>query len=92
MISAEVIKGVQDLLEERGVRQKPGERFGDYVARGLGISSGQAEVLLQSLHDGTTVEEAARAAGIESTAASNELLVQLARAIGSALGRIASKE
>ena len=35
MISAEVIKGVQELLEGHGVQQGEGEPFADFVARGL---------------------------------------------------------
>ena len=92
MISAEVIKGVQQLLAERGVLPKADERFGDFVSRGLGVSARQAEVLLQSLHDGDTVEEAMRAADIDSNSVSEDLLVQIARAIGSALGRIAAQK
>ena len=45
MISAEVIKGVKELLEAQGVVQKSDERFGDFVARGLGISARQTEIL-----------------------------------------------
>ena len=88
MINAEVIKGVKELLEERGVAQKSGERFGDFVARGLGISAAQTEVLLESLHDGHTVEEAMRAAGLSPGQINGDLLMQLARAIGAALGRV----
>jgi hypothetical protein len=91
MISAEVIKGVQELLEARGVKQKPNEKFGDYVARGLGISARQSDVLLEALHGGDTVDEAVRKADIDSAAVSEDLLIQLARAIGSALGRAAQK-
>ena len=89
MISAEVIKGVEQLLQERGGRQGPNERFGDFVARELGIPPNQAEILLASLHDGNSVEQATRAAGIDPAALNQDLLVQVARAIGSALGRIA---
>jgi hypothetical protein len=92
MISAEVIKGVQELLENRGVSPKADERFGDFVSRGLGISARQSEVLLQSLHDGDTVEEAIQAAEIDSNSVNGDLLVQIARAIGSALGRIAAQK
>ena len=91
MINAEVIKGVQELLEERGVTQKSGERFGDYVARGLGISGGQTEALLESLHDGRNVEEALRAAGVTAEEVNQDLLTQVARAIGAALGRVTPK-
>lgn len=92
MISAEVIKGVQQLLEKRGVEQKPNEKFGDFVARGLGISARQAEALLQSLHNGNSVEKAVRAADIGAADVSEDLLNQLARAVGSALGRVASNK
>jgi hypothetical protein len=34
------------------------DRLGDTLARALGISSKHAEVLLESLHDGGSVEEA----------------------------------
>ena len=90
MISAEVIKGVHELLENRGVAPKEGERLGDFVARGLGVSARQSEVLLQSLHDGHSIEDAIRAAEVDPSFVGNELLVQIARAVGSALGRIAS--
>jgi len=46
MISAEVIKGVQELLEERGIHKEGDENFSDFVARELDISDRQAEVLL----------------------------------------------
>ena len=91
MISAEVIKGVQELLEGRRVQQKAGEKFGDFVARGLGISARQTEILLDTLHDGHDVDDAIRAADIDPTAVSADLLVQLARVIGTALGRVAPK-
>ena len=92
MISAEVIKGVKELLEGHGVQQRPGEPFGDFVARGLGISARQTEILLDTLHDGHDVEDAIRAAEIDPTAVGDGLLVQLARAIGTALGRVAPKK
>ncbi len=87
MISAEVIKGVQELLEDQGVTQNTGERFGDYVARGLGITGAQAEALLSALHDGADVDAAARTAGIDTSAVNHDLLTRFARAIGSTLGR-----
>jgi hypothetical protein len=40
MISANVIKGVHELLEERGIRPEPDETFGDMVARALDIHAG----------------------------------------------------
>ena len=89
MISAEVIKGVQELLEDCGIHQNPDENFGDFVARGLGISAHQAEALLEALHDGHTVEESARIARVDPATCKPDLLNQLARAIGSTLGRLA---
>jgi hypothetical protein len=47
-----------DLLRERGVA--------DYVARGLGIAAQQADVPLQAMHSGVSVDEAAALAGIKS--------------------------
>ncbi len=91
MISAEVIKGVHELLGQSGVKLNPDERFGDYVARRLGISARQAEVLLESLHSGATVEEAAALAEVDGSTVDHDLLKQVARAIGSALGRINAK-
>ena len=88
MISANVIKGVHDLLEERGVAAVPGETFGDRVARGLGISTRQSEILLESLHDGASTDEAVTAAEIDASALKGDLLIRLAQAIGTALGRI----
>ena len=87
MISAEVIKGVQELFEGRGLEQRPGEQFGDFVARGLGISARQTEILLDALHDGHDLDDAARAADIDQAAVTGDYLVQLARVIGRALGR-----
>ena len=89
MISAEVIKGVQELLEDCGTHPKPDENFGDFVARGLGISGHQAETLLEALHDGHTVEESARIAGVDPATCKPDLLKQLARRIGSTVGRLA---
>jgi len=59
MISANVIKGVHQLLDERGIRPRPNEAFGDVVARAPGISRPQSEILLESLHDGAPVDKAA---------------------------------
>jgi hypothetical protein len=88
MISAEVIKGVQELLVEHGVRQGQDEKFGDFVARGLGISARQAEILLASLHDGQDVEEALSAADIDQQSVDRGFIVRMGRAIGNALGQV----
>jgi hypothetical protein len=93
MISANVIKGVHEkgvheLLEERGIRPEPDETFGDMVARALDISGRQSEILLESLHDGASVDEAVAAAEIDPSHLEGDLLVRIARAIGTALGRV----
>lgn len=90
MINAPVIRAVQDLLRERGVEQRENEQLGDFVARGLDISGGEAEMFLQLVHDGVPVEEAMVRAGIPPTKAGNTLLVDIAKAIGVALGRISN--
>ena len=74
-----------------GVQPRPDESFGDFVARGLGISARQSEVLLSALHDGATAEEAVLKAGIEPARVDQDLLRKVARLIGAALGSIASK-
>ena len=88
MINANVVKGVHELLEERGIRSKPDETFGDMVARALGISSRKSEILLESLHDGASVDEAVATAEIDTSHLELDLLAQIARAIGTTLGRI----
>lgn len=90
MISANVVKAVQETLRERGIEQKTDERLGDYVARGLGISDQEAETFLELVHDGHTVEEAQAKAGITVPNSGQSLLTDIAKAIGSALGRITS--
>ncbi len=88
MISANVIKGVHELLEERGIRTEPDEPFGESVARALGISRRQSDILLESLHDGASIEAAVAAAEIDPSNLKGDLLARIARAIGTALGRV----
>jgi hypothetical protein len=87
MISANVIKGVHELFEERGIRPKPDETLGDMVARALGVSARQSEILLDQLHEGAPLDEAAAAAQIDTALIPGDLLFRLATAIGTALGR-----
>jgi hypothetical protein len=91
MVNAEVIKGVHELMGDAGVQPAPNESFGDLVARGLGISARQAEVLLSALHDGATVDEAVAKAEVDPANVHQDLLKKVARLIGSSLGSIASK-
>jgi hypothetical protein len=84
MIHAETVKAVQELLQDRGVEHRNDEQWGDYVARGLGISGAKAEAFLEALHSGRSIEEAKRAAGIRE----GQRAVRFARTIGTAVGRI----
>ena len=86
MIHAETVKAVQELLRDRGVEQRQDEPWGDYVARGLGISGAKAEAFLEALHRGCSVEEAQRIAGVRDRG-----LVRLARTVGRTLGRISRR-
>ena len=88
MIHAETVKAVQELLRDRGIEQHENESWGDYVARGLGVSAGQAEAFLEALHEGCTVEEAVRVTGISAPAGNSAVLKEIARTVGTALGKI----
>jgi hypothetical protein len=88
MITGNFVKAVQELLQERGIEQRSGERLGDYVARGLGISDAQADAFLEAVHDGATVEEAEAQVGITVETAHRGLLTDIAATIGTALGRL----
>jgi hypothetical protein len=88
MIHAETVKAINELLRERGIRQRDNERLGDYVARGLNVPESQAQGFLDALHDGESVEQARDRAGIPAGAPRDALLVDIARAVGSALGRM----
>jgi hypothetical protein len=88
MITANVVRAVEELLKERGIEQREGERLGDYVARGLNISDAEAAAFLDYVHEGSTIEEAQLKAGISVDTARSTLLADIGRAIGTALGRI----
>jgi hypothetical protein len=88
MISANVIRGVNELLEERGIRLYPDETFGDMVARTLNLSNQQSEILLDRLHGGATLEDAAAIAEIDPATLENEVIVAIARAVGVTTGSL----
>jgi hypothetical protein len=88
MIHAETVKAIHELLGERGIEQKENERLGDYVARGLNISDSQAQTFLDALHEGEPLDQARDRAGIPAGAPRDALLADIARAVGSALGRV----
>jgi len=84
MIHAETVKAVQQLLQDRGVEHRVDETWGDYVARGLGVSGAKAEAFLEAMHAGYSVNEAKRVAGIRD----GDRAIRLARTVGTAVGRI----
>jgi hypothetical protein len=47
-----------------------------------------SEILLESLHDGASVDEAVAAAEIDTSHLEGDLLVRVARPSGTALGRV----
>ncbi len=85
MITAPVVSAVQQLLHERGITKRVDERMGDYVARGLDITPAQAETFIEALHEGKTLEQAELEAHIT---VKSDMLTAVARAVGTALGRI----
>jgi hypothetical protein len=91
MIHAEAVKAVQELLVERGIEPREDERWGDYVARGLGVSDTQAEAFLYALDQNKTIDEACADAGISADRGEDGLLADIARAIGRALGSLNSR-
>jgi hypothetical protein len=87
MINANVTKAVGEVLESHGIRLQPGERMPDALARGLGLTDGQAHKWLEALSEGCTVEEANARVGVSDHRA-QPVLVAVARAVGIALGKI----
>ena len=88
MIHAEGVKAVQELLVDRGIELKEGERWGDYVARGLNLSETEADAFLAALDQNLSVEEALAKAQISPDRGSDGILVEAARVIGQALARV----
>jgi len=84
MIHGETVKAVQQLLQDRGIEQRSGESWGDYISRGLGVSDAKTEAFLEALHSGCSIAESKRAAGIPD----GNRAVRLARAVGTRVGRI----
>jgi hypothetical protein len=91
MIHAEAVKAVQELLVERGIEPRENERWGDYVARGLDVSDTQAEAFLYALDQNKTIDQACADAGIAPDRGKDGLLVDIARAVGRALGALNSR-
>jgi hypothetical protein len=89
MIDPNVMRAVGEALEAHGAKPDPRERLSDTVSRVLGLSDDEAHRWLAALSEGCTVEEANRRAGILDHRGGEPLLVAVARAIGSALGKVA---
>jgi len=89
MIDPNVMRAVGEVLESHGAKPDPSEPLADTVARVLGLSDAEAHRWLDALTEGCTVEEANRRAGIADHRGSEPLLVAVARAIGTALGKVA---
>ena len=89
MIDPNVLRAIGEVLESHGVTPRTGERLADAVSRVLGTSDSETQRWMEALSEGCTVEEANRRAGIASHKAPDDLLVSIARAIGSALGKVA---
>jgi hypothetical protein len=88
MIDPNVMKAVGEVLESHQIRLQPGERMADAAARALGLTDAQAQQWFESLSDGCTVEEANARVGVLDHR-EKPLLIEIARAVGAALGRIA---
>ena len=88
MINSNVARAVGEVLESHDLTPRIGERMSDTVARALGLSDSETERWLEALSEGCAVEEANRRAGISTHRESEPLLVALARAIGSAAGKL----
>jgi hypothetical protein len=87
MINANVLKGINELLEQRGILLRSDQTFGDMVSRALNISNHQSEVLLEALHEGASVEAAASAAGIDPANTEYDVLIAIERAVRDARSR-----
>jgi hypothetical protein len=88
MINANVMKAVGEVLESHGIPLQPDERMPDALARALGLSDAQTHRWLEALGEGCTVEEANARVGVADHR-DQPILVAVARAVGTALGRIA---
>jgi len=88
MINANVMRAIGEVLESHHVTPRPGEHIADTVARALDLSDFQVNQWFDALIEGCTVEEANLRVGIASHR-NEALLVEIARAIGAGLGKLA---
>jgi hypothetical protein len=88
MVNANVLKAAGEAFEAHGVTPRTGEKLGDTVARALKLTDSETQRWLEALATGCSVEEANQRAGIASHRTDEVLLVAVARAIGTALGKV----
>jgi hypothetical protein len=88
MINSNVMRAIGEVLSSHHVTQHPGEHVTDTVARALELSDAQVNQWFDALTEGCTVEEANARVGIANHR-DEALLVAIARAIGSGIGKLA---
>ena len=88
MIQANVIKGIQEVLAGSPVDPEQQETIGQHVARALHVSEHQAEIFLEALDRGATLDDATLEAQIDPASVDQDLLARIARAVGTALGQV----
>ena len=88
MINSNVLNVVGEVLESHDIRVRTGETLPQTVARALHVTEDKAELWLDALSEGSTVEQANERAGVEP--GENEpMMVAMARAVGAFLGKVA---
>jgi hypothetical protein len=87
MINANVMKAVGETLESHGIRLQPGESVPDALARALNLNDTETHRWIELLSQGSTVEDANAQVGIADHR-DRPLLVTIARAVGTAVGKI----
>jgi hypothetical protein len=87
MIDPNVMKAIGETLEGHGTRLHPGESMPDALSRALNLTAAQTHRWIEALTEGCTVEEANARVGLADHR-DQSFLMTLARAIGTALGKI----
>jgi hypothetical protein len=87
MINSNVMRAIGEVLNSHHVTPRPDESVTDTVARALDLSDSQVSQWFAALSEGCTVEEANRRVGM-ATHRDQALLVAIARAVGTAIGKV----
>ena len=87
VISPNVMRTVGEVLAHHNITPQPDERLADTVSRALRLSDNQVQRWFEALDQGCTQQEANLRAGIAPERANEPLLVALAGAIGTAMGK-----